>query len=153
MIDVAVQYASRTAALPERRAIETWVRAALGRGHPPASVCVRVVDEAEGRAMNKRYRRRDRATNVLSFPAEPLPFLAAPPLGDIVLCAPVIAREAAAQDKALDAHWAHLIVHGVLHLKGFAHDDERQAGRMERREASILGALGYPDPYLRASAP
>jgi probable rRNA maturation factor len=152
MIEVAVQYAWEEAGVPSARAIKAWIRAALGQRHPPASICVRVVGEAEARTVNKRYRGRDYATNVLSFPAEALPFLDAPPLGDIVLCAPVIAREAAEQGKSLDAHWAHLIVHGVLHLKGFAHDDERQAAVMEQRETSILNGLGYPDPYLRPSS-
>ena len=108
-------------------------------------LCIRVVDEAEARALNGRFRDRVEATNVLSFPAE-LPEI----LGDIAVCAAVVAREAKAQNKPVDAHFAHMVVHGVLHLKGMDHGTEAQAQEMERAEIQILSAFGFGDPYSPA---
>ena len=117
-----------------------------------AQLTVRIVDEAEGTELNERYRHRTGPTNVLSFPFEQPALLQPPLLGDIVLCAPVVAREAAAQGKAPAAHWAHLVVHGVLHLLGHDHEDERQAEEMEALERDILATLGLPDPYAAERA-
>jgi probable rRNA maturation factor len=112
-----------------------------------ADVAIRVVGEKEGRALNHKYRGKDYATNVLSFPTELPEGVNLPLLGDLVICAPVVAQEAQAQGKALNAHYAHLTVHGVLHLLGLDHDDEREAEAMERIERGILADLGLPDPY------
>jgi len=112
-----------------------------------ADVCLRIVDEREGRSLNRHYREKNYATNVLSFPAELPTGVKLPLLGDIVICAPVVAREAREQHKPLHAHYAHLTVHGVLHLLGFDHEDERDAMVMETIERGILAGLGLPDPY------
>ena len=132
-----------SAEVPPRAAVLRWVRAALQKGE--AQVTVRFVDAEEGRELNQRFRGKDYATNVLSFvydvPEE------AGLMGDLVLCAPVVAREAAEQGKPLAAHYAHLIVHGMLHLQGYDHEDESQATEMEALERDVLGRLGFPDPY------
>jgi len=135
-----VQYAVSRARLPTRAQFRRWARAAL---ECDAQIALRIVGSREGRALNRRFRGRSRATNVLSFTLARAPRLE----GDIALCAPVIAREARAQRKERAAHYAHLVVHGVLHLQGYDHATDRQARRMERREARIVMALGYPDPY------
>ncbi len=124
-----------------RAAVARWIRAALAL--PAAEITVRVVDEDEGLALNRSYRRHDHATNVLTFPYATEPMLAA----DLVLCAPVVEREAVAQGIALDAHYAHLVVHGTLHAQGFDHERAADAKRMEAREREILATLGFPDPY------
>jgi probable rRNA maturation factor len=132
---MAVQYAVPRRGLPGVALLARWARAAS----PPGDVTLRIVGEREGRALNRRFRRRDHATNVLSF--------AYGRAGDIVLCHPVIAREARAQKKSVRAHYAHLVVHGVLHLRGHAHDDKASARRMEAREIRILRRFGITDPY------
>ena len=97
--------------------------------------------------MNSRFRAKDRPTNVLSFPYERMPGMPVHHVGDLVICAPVVEREAAEQHKAVEAHWAHMVVHGVLHLQGFDHTDDNEAARMEELETDILAALGFPAPY------
>jgi probable rRNA maturation factor len=136
---LAVQYAVPRAGLPARASVERWVRAAL---RDAATLTVRFVGGAEGRALNRRFRARDYATNVLTFVYQDAPLS-----GDIVLCASVVAREARLQGKPLAAHYAHLVVHGVLHLQGLDHMSGREAAIMERREREILAVLGVPDPY------
>jgi probable rRNA maturation factor len=160
---VDVQRAVRAWA-PSTARIGGWVRAAVGSRGAGREVAVRVVGSAESRRLNRGWRRKDYATNVLSFPAPPALGPAAPKpapsrarvraagepprsLGDLVICAPVLDREAREQGKTKTAHWAHLVVHGSLHLLGFDHEHERGARRMERRERRILAALGFPDPY------
>jgi probable rRNA maturation factor len=139
---LTVQYATNTRSLPSRAELRRWARAALERD---AQVTVRFVGGAEARALNRNFRGQDHATNVLSFPLRE----ARPVEGDIALCAPVIAREAIAQRKSLTAHYAHLIVHGMLHLQGHDHETPRAAKAMERRESRIVTRLGFPDPYER----
>ncbi len=143
-----VQYAlSDRNDLPQRQALRRWAAAALLQD---AEVTLRFVEEAEGRRLNRDYRGKDYATNVLTFTYDPPPGLtpqASPLSGDIVLCAPVVAREAAEQGKPCEAHYAHLVVHGLLHLQGYDHEDEREAIAMEAVESFILRRLGYPDPY------
>ena len=139
-LDLTVQYAVRASGLPSHAQLRRWARAALERN---AHVTVRIVGGGEARALNRRYRRKDRPTNVLTFVMRTRPRLE----GDLALCAPVIAREARAQHKSAAAHYAHLVVHGVLHLQGYDHDVERAARAMERRESRIVTRLGYPDPY------
>jgi probable rRNA maturation factor len=135
-----VQYAVKTPHLPTRAQFRRWARAALERD---ARITVRIVGSREARALNRRFLGKDRPTNVLSFILERVPRVE----GDLVLCAPVIAREARAQCKSGMAHYAHLVVHGMLHLQGYDHATERQARRMERRETRIVTGLGFPDPY------
>lgn len=146
-LDVGVSYALPRAGLPSAVSFRRWVAAALQGRILRADLAVRLVDEREGRALNLHYRGQDHATNVLSFPADLPHGVTLPLLGDIVLCAPVIAREARAQGKPLNAHYAHLTVHGVLHLLGFEHGKRRDAEVMELLEREILATLGLPDPY------
>jgi probable rRNA maturation factor len=146
---VDVQLATRRRPVPRRPEISRWVNATLSAEGATGEVAVRVVDEDESRRLNRSYRSKDRPTNVLSFPAE-LPADVEPRLlGDLVICAPLVAAEAAAQGKAVRAHWAHLVVHGTLHLLGYDHERGREADRMEARETSILAELGFPNPYER----
>jgi probable rRNA maturation factor len=123
-----------------RSRVARWIRSALTA---PAEITVRIVDEAEGRALNHGYRKKDYATNVLTFDYQRQPVIVA----DLVLCAPVIAREARQQRKPLEAHYAHLLVHGALHAQGWDHERVADAKRMEAREVELLAALGYADPY------
>lgn len=133
--------------LPGEGEFRRWAEAALAGRRDEAELCIRVVGEDEGRALNARYRGKAYATNVLSFPAELPPELGLPLLGDLVLCAPVVVREAREQDKPETAHWAHLTVHGVLHLLGYDHIDPAEAEAMEALERTVLARCGYPDPY------
>ncbi len=135
-----MQYAVNTRSLPSRAQLRRWARAALERD---ARITVRIVGSGEARALNRSFRGRDYPTNVLTFVMRGRPRLE----GDLALCAPLIAREALAQGKSIAAHYAHLVVHGVLHLQGYDHETERQARVMERRESQIVTRLGYPDPY------
>lgn len=134
--------------LPAGKQWRRWCQAALQRDVHKAQISLLVVDEAEGRALNRDYRGKDYATNVLSFALNEGDTVAGMPLfGDLVFCAPVVAREAAEQGKRLDAHYAHLVVHGMLHLQGFDHEADDEAEAMEALETVILGKLGYADPY------
>ncbi len=162
-----LQIACDAADLPGDDVLERWVAAALrdGRGHADADadsdsdsdsdseLTIRIVDIDEGAALNQRYRGRPGPTNVLSFPFEPPPGIDEPwpLLGDLVICAPVVAREAAEQRKTVEAHFAHLVVHGVLHLLGHDHQDPAEAETMEALETVILLGLGYPPPYATDS--
>ena len=140
-----VQFAVAATTLPAAAALRRWARAALDRD---ARVTLRFVGEREGRALNARYRGQDHATNVLTFVYDEAESLS----GDLVLCAPVLRREAKAQGKSLSDHCAHLVVHGMLHLQGLDHDTERKARRMEAREAAILAGFGIADPYASSQA-
>ncbi len=142
-----VDYASRRPA-PARAMIARWARAALaGLRRRRAVIGVRIVNAAESAALNARYRGRPAPTNVLAFPFEAPPGARADVLGDLVICAPVVNREARAQRKDAAAHWAHMVVHGILHLRGYDHHTRREAHVMERRETAILRRLGYSDPW------
>ncbi len=150
-LDVAINYAMARKGLPAANSFRKWVAAALQGRIREADLAIRLVDSKEGRSLNRHYRGRDYATNVLSFPAE-LPEglpegVRMPLLGDLVICAPVVAREAREQKKVLNDHYAHLTVHGVLHLLGWDHEDEREAECMEQLEREILAGLGIADPY------
>ena len=144
-LSLSVQYACNADGLPLRPWIRTWSRAALNvDGLRGGQITIRFVDVEEGQALNREYRGKDYATNVLSFPYETEPVV----LGDLVICAPVVAREASEQGKTLDAHYAHLTVHGLLHLLGYDHETgEDDAQRMEDKERAILASLGFDDPY------
>lgn len=140
-LSLSLQFADAThrALLPRHR-VARWLRTALSA---PAQITVRVVGEAEGRALNRDYRQQDHATNVLTFDYQREPVV----IADLVLCAPVVEREAREQRKALAAHYAHLIVHGALHALGHDHQRRREAERMEEKERTLLRALGFDDPY------
>lgn len=140
-LHATIQYASEQKSLPTARQFRRWAKAAL---RVNTEVTIRIVDETEGRILNNTYRGKDYATNVLTFPLTDEPHL----IGDIVICAPVVEAEAKAQHKQLEAHYAHLTVHSVLHLHGYDHETEAQAALMESIETAIITKLGYPSPYL-----
>lgn len=139
-LDFSLQLASQAAGIPSASQFRRWVRVAL---RVETSLAIRIVDEEEGRQLNASYRGKDYATNVLTFPLTEEPLL----MGDIVICAPVVAREAKEQGKALLAHYAHMTVHGVLHLHGYDHEIDAQADLMEAMEIAILQKLGFANPY------
>ena len=152
---VAVQFAARRPWVPTATALRRWARGARaaatrrGRRTLPtgADLCIRIVGSAASRRLNRDYRGKDQPTNVLSFPAGAVERALGDALGDLVICAPVVAAEARAQGKAAAAHWAHMVVHGVLHLHGFDHENARDARVMEGLEVEILRGFGYQDPY------
>jgi probable rRNA maturation factor len=138
---LSVQFASHEEKIPKRSQFRQWVKATL---RVDTEVTIRIVDKEEARALNLHYRGKDYATNVLTFPLAETPHL----MGDIIICAPVVTAEAIAQNKPIEAHYAHLTVHGVLHLHGYDHEIEAQAALMESIEVTTLIKLGYPNPYL-----
>ena len=146
---VALSYAASRRGLPSATTFRAWVAAALaGAGRrTPSELAIRIVDAGEGREFNRSYRGRDYATNVLSFPAELPRGVELPLLGDLVICAPIVSREAAEQGKAVRDHYAHLTIHGVLHLLGYDHENAKDARKMEALECRILAGLGIADPY------
>jgi probable rRNA maturation factor len=144
---IDVQYAITADGIPAPDQLRHWVDCALEGRRPAAELAVRIVDEAEITALNRQYRGKDGATNVLSFGFDAMPGVETEQLGDIVICAPVVAAEAVTQGKPLDAHWAHIVVHGVLHLLGHDHHRDREAQEMEALEIRLLASLGFPDPY------
>ncbi|WP_319243370.1 rRNA maturation RNase YbeY [uncultured Propionivibrio sp.] len=148
-LNLSVQYACDDE-LPQRPAIRTWVRRALDVDGPRGGqITIRFVDEDEGRTLNRDFRHKDYATNVLSFPYDDDPVVC----GDLVVCTPVVRREAGEQGKSPKAHCAHLIVHGILHLQGYDHETgEDDAKAMEDKERVILAALGFGDPYAEEAA-
>ena len=145
--DIGVSYGVPRKGVPAPASFRRWAEAACRGRIKRADIAIRVVDEREGRSLNHHYRGKDYATNVLSFPAELPEGVPLHLLGDLVICAPVVAREAAEQGKPLNGHYAHLTVHGVLHLLGLDHEDSREAEAMEQLEREILAELGLPDPY------
>jgi len=151
-LELDLQVATTETDVPDSRQIQDWLRAALTGEREQAELTVRIVDRDEGTALNQRWRGRQGPTNVLSFPAEGLEQQLPQLLGDIVICAPVVRREATEQHKSLLAHWAHLVIHGALHLLGYDHVEPQQARTMEQKEIEILAQLGFPDPYREADA-
>ncbi len=145
--DVGVSYGLSRKGLPAPVSFRRWAEAACRGRIRRADIAIRIVDEQEARALNKHYRGKDYATNVLSFPAELPDDVGLPLLGDLVICAPVVAKEAGEQHKTAAAHYAHLTIHGVLHLLGLDHEHEREAEAMETIERGILADLGFADPY------
>jgi probable rRNA maturation factor len=142
---INVQRRINVAGIPAPSTLRAWALAAL-EGATPGEITIRIVAETESAELNGKFRHKPYATNVLSFPYE-AEALNEPVLGDLVICAPVVAREAQEQNKDPHAHWAHMVVHGVLHLLGHDHIQEDEAERMEAKERQILGRLGFPDPY------
>lgn len=147
MIELDLQVASEGQA-PSLEQLQQWCALALRQRSADSELTIRLVDEPEGRELNNTWRHKDYATNVLSFPADvPDGLLDIPLLGDLVICVPVVEREAAEQGKSLEAHWAHLVIHGSLHLLGYDHIDDAEAEEMEALEQNLLAELGHPDPY------
>jgi probable rRNA maturation factor len=143
-----LQLASTASDLPSESQIQQWLDAAILPFQAEAEVTVRIVDESESQQLNFDYREKDKPTNVLSFPFQCPPGIELPLLGDLVICASVVAQEAKEQQKTLTAHWAHMVVHGSLHLLGFDHINDADAVEMEAEEVQILAELGFADPYL-----
>ena len=145
---IDIQLADGSAKTPDAQQIRDWVAAvftALERS--PLALTVRVVGEKEMAKLNRRYRGQNQLTNVLTFPIEPLPGICTDLLGDIVVCGPVVDQEAAIQHKPPMGHWAHMVVHGMLHLFGYDHESDQEATAMETLEKSVLEGLGFSDPY------
>jgi len=146
-LELELQVESGVVGVPTEERFRSWAEVALEGRRSQAELVIRIVDEEEGQTLNRDYRDRDYPTNVLSFPFTPPPPVESDLLGDLVICAPVVAREALEQQKTLDAHWAHMVVHGVLHLLGYDHLDDDEAEQMEALERAILQRLGFADPY------
>jgi probable rRNA maturation factor len=146
-IHIEVDDASAAAGVPPAADLQRWALAALAGRYREGELFIRIVGEAEGTALNSTYRHKPGPTNVLSFPAEIPAGVPLAVLGDLVICAPVVQREAREQGKPVDAHWAHMVVHGCLHLLGFDHVTEAQVAEMEPLESTVLAGLGFADPY------
>jgi probable rRNA maturation factor len=152
-LDVQVTYAARRPWVPRRTQFSRWAEAALAAAASPSGadsveLSVRVVGSARSRSLNARYRQKDKSTNVLSFAGVGVMPDRIHHLGELVICAPVVAQEAVSQGKAAEFHWAHMTVHGVLHLLGFDHEGDAEARKMEAREVQILDRLGFSNPYV-----
>lgn len=149
MVELDLQIALDHSLLPSKAQFQIWCETALAHRTGDSELTIRLVDREEGQMLNRTWRGKNYATNVLSFPAEiPEGLLDIPLLGDLVVCVPVVELEAQEQKKALDAHWAHLVIHGCLHLLGYDHIEEDEAEEMEDIERKLLAQLDYPDPYL-----
>ncbi len=153
MINADIQLASDCTDTPNESDIILWVESALKAVNitDDKDISVRIIDEDESRQLNHQYRNIDKPTNVLSFPCDLPEEVDIPLLGDLAICSPVVAREAKEQGKALESHWAHMVVHGTLHLLGFDHIEDSEAEHMESIETSILTSLGYAAPYEQTS--
>jgi probable rRNA maturation factor len=145
--DVDVQIATSDENIPSDEDFQSWVAAALPPDRLASEITIRVVGRDESQALNAQYRQQDKPTNVLSFPTDLPPELEIPLLGDLVVCAGVVEHEAHEQGKPLAAHWAHMVVHGTLHLLGYDHESDEEAEEMEALETRILGRIGFPAPY------
>jgi probable rRNA maturation factor len=145
IIHLDVQIVSQETGIPDVENFERWAKSVPT--NTETNVCLRIVDEPEAKALNNKFRHIDKATNVLSFPAEIPSHVEMKFLGDIVICAPVVDDEVQQQGKQLSAHWAHLLVHGILHLQGYDHEDDRAADEMESLEIEVLQKLNIPNPY------
>ncbi|VAW74207.1 Metal-dependent hydrolase YbeY, involved in rRNA and/or ribosome maturation and assembly [hydrothermal vent metagenome] len=145
---IEVQQASSCQSVPAKNVLQRWAQAALASDIPQPDLVIRVVDENESLALNSQYRGKEAPTNVLSFPFDVPQGVELKHLGDLVICAGVVQQEALQQGKPVEHHWAHMVVHGVLHLRGYDHLTEAQAGKMEALEKQILAELGITDPYV-----
>jgi probable rRNA maturation factor len=145
-LNLELQIVTAASGLPAREDLEAWAETAL-EDEPRRELVIRIVDETESRQLNRDFRGRDRPTNVLSFPFDAPPQVPDAHLGDLVICAPVVQREAMEQNKPVFHHWAHMVIHGVLHLRGYDHMDDGEAEVMEAREQELLAGLSIPDPY------
>lgn len=147
MREIDIQFATEDSC-PSKAQIEHWVTTALSQQKKEGALAIRIVDEQEMTSLNHQFRNKNKPTNVLSFPCQLPPSLRKHILGDIVICASVVASEATTQQKPMMAHWAHMVVHGVLHLLGHDHENEEEATLMEKEEVAILHELGFSDPYI-----
>lgn len=147
MNNIVIQNASMSNQLPSEQDLQTWIDTALHDYTPDTEIVVRIVDESESAALNSQYRHKQGATNILSFPADLPEELELDLLGDLVVCAPVLEREAHEQHKLLQHHWAHILIHGVLHLLGYDHLNDKDAEDMETKEIALLKTLDIPNPY------
>jgi probable rRNA maturation factor len=146
-IDLELQIATDTKTLPHPSQFRAWVSAVLSKEYETAELTIRIVDEPESRKLNKKYRQHDNPTNVLSFPFEKINSIDLSLLGDIIICAPIVEQEILKTQKPFLAHWAHLVVHGTLHLIGYDHKNIKEATIMEKYEIKILQNLGFCSPY------
>jgi probable rRNA maturation factor len=146
---IAIQDMATIPILPSQEELQQWALAVLQTKLPAAEITLRIVDKDEIRELNKTYRKKDNPTNVLSFPLKIIAGvnIPIPPIGDIIICAEIVKEEAMTQDKPEKAHWAHMIVHGILHLLGYDHENDIDADRMEQEEIIILQTLGFSNPY------
>jgi probable rRNA maturation factor len=151
-IKLTLQNPAHYQKIPSRYYFQRWIKLVLGNKIKNTEITIRIVNEKESAALNKTYRHKSGPTNILSFPFDPPPGITVSILGDLVICAPVVAKEAKQQHKSLIAHWAHLTIHGVLHLLGHDHIKDNEAEIMENIEITLLKQLGYPDPYENKSA-
>ncbi len=147
MTAIDVQIASKAISIPTREKLCSWCTSALSTKNINSSLALRVVDNDEMINLNSQFRQQPKTTNVLSFPSDLPPELELEELGDIVICAPVVESEAVEQNKLLEAHWAHMVVHGTLHLQGYDHIETNDAEEMEALEEKIITGLGFPAPY------
>ena len=144
---IDLQVASESGSLPTKEQLSSWATAAVRDEREEAEISIRIVDAEEGQELNNQWRQKDYATNVLSFPSDLPAELGLPLLGDLVICAPVVEREADEQQKTLTSHWAHMIIHGTLHLLGYDHIEDDEAEAMEALETRIMMELGFDNPY------
>lgn len=148
---IEIQHAS-TLKAPEAVLINRWAALAaaehLQKCHEDQELAIRIVDPDESQQLNFQYRQKNKPTNILSFPFEAIPGVSFPLLGDLIICAPIVSKEAETQQKTLESHWAHMIIHGVLHLLGYDHIEESEAEKMENIEVKLMAELGYANPYL-----
>lgn len=149
-LDLDLQIAVNNLNLPTQAEFETWVRTAVGQTMPEVELTIRIVEVAESQLLNLTYRGKDKPTNVLSFPFEAPPEVELPLLGDLVICAHVVEQEAIEQNKPLNAHWAHMVIHGCLHLLGYDHIIDLEADEMESLETQLVEGLGFTNPYKEA---
>ncbi len=147
ILDLEIQNLTNLEWIPSEDSLTEWSRAAIRQEREHAELVIRLVDEAEIQDLNREYRGKDKPTNVLSFPSILPSVVDSNLLGDIIICAPVVLREAQDQGKSVDAHWAHMVVHGVLHLLGYDHQEENDGDSMERLEREIMAGLGFLNPY------
>ncbi|GAA5219206.1 rRNA maturation RNase YbeY [Corallincola platygyrae] len=146
-VTLDLQLAEGIGQTPDQTQFQAWAEAALAMRKDDSELTIRLVDANESQQLNSEYRGKDKPTNVLSFPFDVPEHIELPLLGDLVICVPVVEQEAEQQSKPLEAHWAHMVVHGCLHLLGFDHIDDTEAEEMEGLEIKILTKLGYDDPY------
>ena len=146
-LNIDIENVSSIGSIPDEKSIIKWAKMALEQKNKNAEICLRIVDIEEGQYLNKEWRNKDSATNVLSFPVGETIEHAPNLLGDIVICAPIVEQEAKQQEKDSEAHWAHLIIHGILHLQGYDHMTDDEAAVMEKKEIQILKETGYSNPY------
>jgi len=149
-LDLDLQIAVNNLNLPTQAEFETWVRTAVGQTMPEVELTIRIVEVAESQLLNLTYRGKDKPTNVLSFPFEAPPEVELPLLGDLVICAHVVEQEAIEQNKPLNAHWAHMVIHGCLHLLSYDHIIDQEADEMESLETQLVEGLGFTNPYKEA---